>query len=100
MCHPQTDCFIVSQPISVARHATCFQLGLKPACFYANWISYRRGTRKLSVSDGVLMRARERERDRDRERQRERARGGERKKNIIRFAFLFIGCLPFAIVNC
>ena len=30
-CNPQTDCFVVSQLISVVRHAGCFKLGLKPA---------------------------------------------------------------------
>ena len=29
--HPQRDCFVVSQLISVARHAGHFKLGLKPA---------------------------------------------------------------------
>ena len=29
-CHPKTDCFIKSQLFSVARHAWCFKMGLKP----------------------------------------------------------------------
>ena len=29
-CHPQTDCFVVSQIFSVARSAKCFKLGSKP----------------------------------------------------------------------
>ena len=29
-CYPQTDCFIVSQFISVARHKRSFKLELKP----------------------------------------------------------------------
>ena len=33
-CHPQTDRFIVSQFISLARHARCFKLGLKPGWLY------------------------------------------------------------------
>ena len=33
-CHPKTDCFILSQLISVARHAGRFKLGLKPAHLY------------------------------------------------------------------
>ena len=28
-CHPQTDCFVVSQLFSVARHEGCFKLELK-----------------------------------------------------------------------
>ena len=33
-CYPKTDCFIVSQLISVARHIGRFKLGLKPAQLY------------------------------------------------------------------
>ena len=29
-CHPRTDCFVVLQLFSVARHAGCFTLGSKP----------------------------------------------------------------------
>ena len=29
--HSHTDCFVVSQLYSVARHARCLKLGLKPA---------------------------------------------------------------------
>ena len=32
--HPQTDCFVVSQLISVARHTGCFKLGLKSTQLY------------------------------------------------------------------
>ena len=32
--HPQTDCFIVSQLFSVARHVGCLKLGSKPAQVY------------------------------------------------------------------
>ena len=32
--HPQTDCLVVSQLISAARHAGCFKLALKPAQLY------------------------------------------------------------------
>ena len=28
-CHPQTDCFVISQLFSVARHTRCFKLGLE-----------------------------------------------------------------------
>ncbi len=30
-CHPQTDCFVVSQLFSVARHVGHLKLGSKPA---------------------------------------------------------------------
>ena len=33
-CHPQTDCFIVSQLFSVARHVGHLKLGSKPAQLY------------------------------------------------------------------
>ena len=33
-CHPQIDCFVVSQLFSVARHAGCFKVKLKPAQLY------------------------------------------------------------------
>ena len=34
-CHEQTNCFVVSQLFSVARHAGLFRLGLKHAILYA-----------------------------------------------------------------
>ena len=37
-CHPQTDCFVVSQLFSVARHVGCLKLGLKPAQLYVRLI--------------------------------------------------------------
>ena len=39
-CHPKTDCFVVSQLSSVAKHTKCFKLGLKPNWLYISWISY------------------------------------------------------------
>ena len=33
-CCPQTDCFVVSQLFSVARHVGRFKLGLKPTQLY------------------------------------------------------------------
>ena len=33
-CHPQTDCFVVSQLFSVARHVRRLNLGSKPAQVY------------------------------------------------------------------
>ena len=34
-CHPQTDCFVVSQHFSVAKQIGRFKLGLKPVQHYA-----------------------------------------------------------------
>ena len=34
ICHPQTDCFVVSQLFSVARHVGCLKLGPKPTQLY------------------------------------------------------------------
>ena len=48
-CHPQVDCFVVSQLISVARHERCFQLGSKPA----SRISYRRAIGNLNVNKWI-----------------------------------------------
>ncbi len=33
-CHPQTDCFVLSQLFSVARHVERLKMGLKPAQLY------------------------------------------------------------------
>ena len=33
-CHPQTDCFVVSELFSVVRHVGLLKLGLKPAQLY------------------------------------------------------------------
>ena len=41
LCHRQTDCFVVLQLISVARHVRCLKLGSKPSRSYAGLISYR-----------------------------------------------------------
>ena len=37
-CHPQTDCFVVSQLFGVARHVGHWKLGSKPAQRYASII--------------------------------------------------------------
>ena len=37
--HPQTDCFVVSQLISVTRHMRCLKLGLKPGQVYISPIT-------------------------------------------------------------
>ena len=33
-CHPQTDCFVVSQLFTVARHVGRLKLGSKPGQLY------------------------------------------------------------------
>ena len=33
-CHPKTDCFVVSQLFSAARHVGCLKLGSKPSQLY------------------------------------------------------------------
>ena len=40
--YPQRDCFVVSQPFSSARSATCFKLGSKPGWLYVSQTSYPR----------------------------------------------------------
>ena len=39
-CHPQTDCFVVSQLFSMARHGERLKLGSKPAQLYV-WLRIR-----------------------------------------------------------
>ena len=34
-CHPQTDCFVVSQLFSMTRHVRCFKPGLKSGWWHA-----------------------------------------------------------------
>ena len=36
-CHPQTDCFVVSQLFSMTRHVGRVKLGLKPAQLYVRF---------------------------------------------------------------
>ena len=52
--HQQTDCFDVSQLISVAKPARCFKLWTKPGWLYAIHISYRRAIGSISISKGIL----------------------------------------------
>ena len=35
-CHPQTDCFVVSQLFSVDGHVGCLKLGSKPVQLYVS----------------------------------------------------------------
>ena len=39
-CHPQTDCFVLSELFSVARHAGCLNPGAKPVQLYVR-LSFR-----------------------------------------------------------
>ena len=52
--HPQTDSFVISQYISVARHEKCFKLGSKCRWLYASRLSYRRAISSLTVTEGIL----------------------------------------------
>ena len=55
LCHPQTDCFVVSQLFSMARHARGFKLGSKPGWLYVSQISYLRAIIILSISEGIFL---------------------------------------------
>ena len=49
-CHPQTDCFVESHLISVARRVRCLELGSKPGWLYDSQIYIERGSQgTLSV---------------------------------------------------
>ena len=54
ICHPQTDCFIVSQLFSVVRHARCIKLGSKPSWLFITQISYPIAIAPQSISEGIL----------------------------------------------
>ena len=45
-CHPQTDCFVVSQLFSVARHVGCLKLGSKPAQLTLDLVSYHSANKR------------------------------------------------------
>ena len=51
--HPQTDCFVVSQFISVAKYAKDFKMGWKPGWLYASQISYSRAIVNLNTSEEI-----------------------------------------------
>ena len=53
-CPLQTDCFVVSQLFSVARHTRYFKLGLKSGCLYVSQIPYSWAIVILSVSEGIF----------------------------------------------
>ena len=52
-CHPQTDCFVVSQLISVTRHTGRCKLGLKPTEIYIRLIIIPPSHQSTYVSSGI-----------------------------------------------
>ena len=52
-CHPQRDCFFVSQLFTVTRHIARFILGSKPAYFYGRPITYHSAISLTYVSSGI-----------------------------------------------
>ena len=53
-CHSQTDCFVVSQLFSVARHAGRFKLGSKPAQLYVRLCILLLSHQATYVSSGII----------------------------------------------
>ena len=53
-CHPRTDCFVVSQLISVARHVGRFKLELKPAQLYIRLSIIPLSLQSTYVSSGII----------------------------------------------
>ena len=53
-CHPQIDCFVVSQLFNVARHVGCFKLGLKPAQLYVRLSIIPLSQQSTYVSIGII----------------------------------------------
>ena len=53
-CHPQTDCFIVSQFFSVARHVERLKLGSKPAQLYVRLSIRLLGQQVYHVGWGII----------------------------------------------
>ena len=54
-CHPQTDCFIISQLFSAARHAGHFKLGSKLAQLYIRLNILLLSPQATYVSSGIIM---------------------------------------------
>ena len=50
-CHPQTDCFVISQLFTVARHTRCFKPWSK---LYVSRISYPWANVILNISEGIF----------------------------------------------
>ena len=53
-CHPQTDCFIVSQLCWVSKHAGRFKLVLKPAQRYIRFSIIPLSHQSIYVSSGII----------------------------------------------
>ena len=53
-CHPQRDCFFVSQLFSLARHVGCLKLGSKPAWFYVGLSIITLSQQANHVSSGII----------------------------------------------
>ena len=53
-CHPQTDCFVVSQLFSVARHVEPWKLGSKPAQLYVRLSIIPLSQQAHHVSSGII----------------------------------------------
>ena len=52
--HPQTNCFVVSQLFSVARHVGCSKLGWKPAQLYVRLSIIPLSQQANQVSLGII----------------------------------------------
>ena len=53
-CHPQTDCFIISQLFSVVRYVGCFKLGLRPTQLYIRLSIIPLSHQSVYVNSGVI----------------------------------------------
>ena len=53
-CHPQTDCFVVSQLFSVAKHVGRLSLGSKPAQIYVRLSIIPLSQQANHVSSGII----------------------------------------------
>ena len=53
-CHPQTDCFIISQLYSVARHVGPLRLGSKPVQLYVRLSIRPLGQQAYHVGKGII----------------------------------------------
>ena len=53
-CHPQTDCFVVSQLFSMARHVGRLKLGSKPAQLYVRHSIIPFSQQVYHISSGII----------------------------------------------
>ena len=53
-CHPQTDCFVVSQLFSVAQYVGRLKLGSKPAQLYVRLSIRPLGQQTYHVGKGII----------------------------------------------